>query len=120
MRQCGTCGQMFVTTAEQPWIRQVERDGKRQATTYYCCRNCFADSYKHLGFYDPEPASKRRAEREKNRDRREYNRRYYAEHAEEIKAKKRAYYAAHPGLSAANSRYQKEKRKLLKGLREAD
>ena len=49
----------------------------------------------------------------KNRDRREYNLRYYAEHAEEIKAKKRAYYAAHPGLSAQNSQYYRAKQKLL-------
>ena len=32
-RTCGTCGKQIVTTADTPWVRQVERDGKRQATT---------------------------------------------------------------------------------------
>lgn len=31
-RTCGTCGKQIVTTADTPWVRQVERDGKRQAT----------------------------------------------------------------------------------------
>ena len=30
-RTCGTCGKQIVTTADTPWVRQVERDGKRQA-----------------------------------------------------------------------------------------
>ena len=34
-RTCGICGKSFVTTADTPWVRQVPRDGKRQATTYY-------------------------------------------------------------------------------------
>lgn len=34
-RTCGTCGKQIVTTADTPWVRQVERDGKRQATTYF-------------------------------------------------------------------------------------
>ena len=28
-RTCGTCGKQIVTTADTPWVRQVERDGKR-------------------------------------------------------------------------------------------
>lgn len=31
-RTCGTCGKQIVTTADTPWVRQVERDGKKQAT----------------------------------------------------------------------------------------
>lgn len=112
IRPCGTCGQLVVTSSASPFMRQVPRDGKRQATTYYCCQSCYAASFKHIGWYDGK-ASERRAERDKNRDRRESNRRYYAEHAEEIKAKKRAYYAERPGLSAQNSRYYKAKKKLL-------
>ena len=27
-RTCGTCGKQIVTTADTPWVRQVERDGK--------------------------------------------------------------------------------------------
>ena len=103
---------MVVTSAASPFMRQVPRDGKRQATTYYCCHSCYVTSFKHIGWYDGK-AFERRAEREKNRDSRERNRRYYAEHAEEIKAKKRAYYAAHPGLSTENSRYHRAKRKAL-------
>ena len=99
---------MFVTSAGSPFMRMIERDGKKEAVTYYCCQSC----YKHIGWYDGK-SNERRAERERNRDRREYNRRYYAEHAEEIKAKKRAYYAAHPGLAAQNSQYYKAKQKLV-------
>ena len=103
---------MVVTTAASPFMRQMERDGKRQATTYFCSESCKKASYKHVGWYDGK-TEERRKEREKNRDVREKNRRYYAAHAEEIKAKKRAYYAAHPGLSAENSRYWRAKNKLL-------
>ena len=49
-RTCGTCGKQIVTTADTPWVRQVERDGKRQATTYFCSEGCFAASYKHIGW----------------------------------------------------------------------
>lgn len=31
-RTCGICGKSFVTTADTPWVRQVPRDGKRQAS----------------------------------------------------------------------------------------
>ena len=116
IRPCGTCGQMVVTTAASPLMRQMERDGKRQATTYFCSQSCKEASYKHPGFYDGK-ADERRQEREKNRDVREKNRRYYAAHSEELRAKKRAYYAAHPGLSAENSRYQREKTKILNETR---
>ena len=44
-RTCGTCGKQIVTTADTPWVRQVERDGKRQATTYFCSEGCFAAEY---------------------------------------------------------------------------
>ena len=113
IRPCGTCGQSVITSAASPFMRQVPRDGKRQAITYYCCHSCYVASFKHLGFYARGRAEKSRGEREKNRDRGENNRRYYEEHAEEIKAKKRAYYAANPGLCAQNSRYYREKQKLL-------
>lgn len=103
---------MVVTTAASPFMRQIERDGKRQAITYFCSESCKNASYKHIGWYDGK-VEERRKEREKNRDVREKNRRYYAAHAEEIKAKKREYYAAHPGLAAENSRYCRAKKKLL-------
>ena len=56
-RTCGTCGKQIVTTADTPWVRQVERDGKRQATTYFCSEGCFAASYKHGGWCDGKARS---------------------------------------------------------------
>ena len=41
-RTCGTCGKTIVTTADTPWVRQVPRDGKKMATTYYCSEGCYA------------------------------------------------------------------------------
>lgn len=54
-RTCGTCGRSIVTTADTPWVRQVERDGKKQATTYFCSERCFAASYKHIRLRLPAP-----------------------------------------------------------------
>ena len=55
-------------------MRQLPRDGKKQATTYFCSESCFAKSYKHIGFYYGK-AAERRAEREAQRDSRERSRR---------------------------------------------
>lgn len=111
-RTCGTCGRSIVTTADTPWVRQVERDGKKQATTYFCCEGCFAASYKHIGFFGGKAQERRRA-REAARDNRERNRRYYAAHAEEIRAKKRLSRLI-GGQNAADCAYQRRKRKLLR------
>lgn len=113
-RSCGTCGRSIVTTADTPWVRQVERDGKKQATTYFCCERCYAASYKHIGWYDGKAQERRRA-REAARDNRARNRRYYAEHAEEIKAKHREYRRLNREKSIADCAYQRRKRKLLQG-----
>ena len=59
-RTCGTCGRQIVTTADTPWVRQVERDGKKQATTYFCSEKCFAASYKHIGWYDGKAEERRK------------------------------------------------------------
>lgn len=112
-RTCGTCGRSIVTTADTPWVRQVERDGKKQATTYFCSERCFAASYKHIGWYDGKAQERRRA-REAARDNRERNRRYYAQHAEEIKAGHREHRRLHVGQNAADCAYQRWKRKLLR------
>ena len=112
-RTCGTCGRSIVTTADTPWVRQVERDGKKQATTYFCSERCFAASYKHIGWYDWKAQERRRA-REAARDNRERNRRYYAQHAEEIKAGHREHRRLHVGQNAADCAYQRRKRKLLR------
>lgn len=59
-RTCGICGKSFVTTADTPWVRQVPRDGKRQATTYYCSTTCYQASYKYKGWYDGKTEERRR------------------------------------------------------------
>lgn len=114
-RTCGTCGKQIVTTADTPWVRQVARDGKKQATTYFCCEKCFAASYKHVGWYDGK-AEERRKLKDRNRDpvkERARHRLYREQHAEELREKARLRRLANPGLAAADSAYYKKKRKLL-------
>lgn len=111
-RTCGTCGRQIVTTADTPWVRQVERDGKKQATTYFCSEKCFAASYKHIGWYDGK-AEERRKAREAARDISEKNRRYYAARAEQERRRaKERYWADHDG-SLAGLAFQRKKRKLM-------
>ncbi len=112
-RVCGTCGKQIVTTADTPWVRQIARDGKKQATTYFCSGKCFAASYKHIGWYDGK-AEERRKQKEARRDLKEKNRRYREKHAEELREKARLRRLANPGLAAADSAYNRRKRKLLK------
>lgn len=116
---CGTCGRQFSTTADTPWVRQVERDGKKQATTYFCCEKCFAASYKRIGWYDGK-AEERRREYQAGRDWREKNRKYREAHAEEIREKARLRRLANPGMAAANSAYYRKKKKLLEAERKND
>ena len=66
-RICGTCGKTIVTTADTPWVRQVPRDGKKMATTYFCSEGCYAASYKHIGWFDGK-AEERRRLKDRNRD----------------------------------------------------
>lgn len=109
-RECGTCGREFATTADTPWVRQVPRDGKRQATTYYCSQTCHKASYKHN--FDGK-AWERRKQREATRDIPEKNRRYYQVHAEQKRERARRRYWADPEAARANVVYQRQKRKLL-------
>lgn len=114
-RTCGTCGKQIVTTADTPWVRQVERDGKKQATTYFCCEKCYAASYKHIGWYDGK-AEERRRLKDRNRDpekERARRRLYYEQHAEEQREKARLRRLANPGMAAADNAYARKKRKLL-------
>ena len=111
-RTCGTCGRQIVTTADTPWVRQVERDGKKQATTYFCSEKCFAASYKHIGWYDGK-AEERRKLKEARRDWKTKNRKYQEAHAEELREKARLRRLANPGMAAADSAYNRKKRKLL-------
>ena len=87
-----TCGKQIVTTADTPWVRQVERDGKRQATTYFCSEGCFAASYKHVGWFDGK-AEERRKLKDRNRDpekERARNRAYQQAHREELRQAREA------------------------------
>lgn len=111
-RTCGTCGRQIVTTADTPWVRQVERDGKKQATTYFCSEKRFAASYKHIGWYDGK-AEERRKLKEARRDWKTKNRKYREAHAEELREKARLRRLANPGMAAADSAYNRKKRKLL-------
>ena len=112
IRVCGTCGKTFPTTAASPWIRQLPRDGKKQATVYFCCSECFQASYKHIGWYDGK-ADIRRQAREASRDRSEYYRKYQEENREEINRRRRERYWEHHDDELAANKYARKKRKLL-------
>ena len=112
-RTCGTCGKSIVTTADTPWVRQVPRDGKKQAITYFCSEKCFAASYKHIGWFDGK-AEERRALREASRDITAKNKKYYAAHAEQMRERARRYREENPGLAAADSAFYRMKRKAMK------
>lgn len=87
-----------MTTADTPWVRQVERDGKRQATTYFCSEGCFAASYKHIGWLDGK-AEERRRLKDRSRDpekERARHRAYQQAHREELREKARLRRLAHP------------------------
>ena len=114
IRECGTCGKSFSTTADNPFIRQVPRDGKKQATTYYCSQTCYKKSYKHIGWFDGM-ADKRRKERYAKRDIKEKNRRYYAAHAEEMRERRRRNYHKNIEEERKSNAYYKKKRKLING-----
>lgn len=111
-RTCGSCGRQIVTTADTPWVRQVPRDGKAQATTYYCSEKCYAASYKHIGWFDGK-AQERRKAREAKRDNRARCKRYNDAHREERREYARQRRLANPGLAAADSAYYRKRRKLL-------
>lgn len=92
-------------------MRQLPADGKKQKTCYFCSTERFQASYKHIGWYDGK-AEQRRKEREAKRDKHEKNRLYYAAHAEQLRARRRAAYWANPEAGRADSAYYRRKRKL--------
>jgi len=111
-RTCGTCGKQITTTADTPWVRQIARDGKRQATTYFCCEQCFGASYKKKSWFDGK-AEERRKEKDARRDHSAKNRRYYEAHREKERARSKARYWADKEGARADCRYHRRKRKLL-------
>ena len=67
IRTCHTCGKIFSTTAASPFMRQIKNvGGKKQKTCYFCSETCKAASYKHL--FDGK-AAERKAEYDRNRER---------------------------------------------------
>lgn len=111
-RSCGTCGRMITTTADTPWLRQIPRDGKRQASTYFCSEACFAASYKHKGWFDGL-AAQRRKEKESHRDIRTKNARYYAAHRVQMQLRRRRQYRSDPEASRRDNEFYRCKRKML-------
>lgn len=109
IRTCQTCGRVFTTTADSPWMRQMAVDGKRQKTCYFCSEACKNESYKHL--FDGK-ADERRKARESARDVREKNHRYYMAHDEEIKQRHREAYWADPEEYRERNRYNRGKRSV--------
>ena len=111
IRTCHTCGKIFSTTAASPFMRQIKNvDGKKQKTCYFCSQTCKMANYKHL--FDGK-AAERKAEYDRNRDRRESTRRYYAAHAERERERAKARYWADPDAARAANAYQRKKRKLV-------
>lgn len=121
-RECVTCGQRIVTTAETPWVRQMPFQGKKQAICYFCSSECFQASYKHIGWYDGK-AEERRRQKDANRSpeqRAKQWQRYYAEHGAEVRAHRMERYWKNHDEELDSNRYHREKRKLLKGEEHGD
>lgn len=111
IRTCHTCGKTFRTSAASPFMRQMYNvDGKKQKTCYFCSQTCKQASYKHLfdGKYE-----ERKRQHEANRDISAKNKRYYAAHAEQVRAKVKARYWANPEAARADNQYQRKKRACL-------
>lgn len=119
LRTCGTCGKSIMTTADTPWLRQVARDGKRQASTYFCSEQCFAASYKHKSWFDGRTEA-RRKEKEARRDIHAKNRRYYITHQEKEQQRSRDRYWSDPEAARADNAYHRRKRRLLADSKEKE
>ena len=115
IRTCHTCGKIFSTTAASPFMRQIKNvGGKKQKTCYFCSETCKAASYKHL--FDGK-AAERKAEYDRNRDRRESARRYYAAHAERERERAKArYWADEPQNRRHAQIFWRGARRALQGL----
>lgn len=111
IRTCHTCGKTFSTTADNPFMRQLPADGKKQKTCYFCSEACWRASYKYSGCWDGL-TSERRKERDKARQK-EKNRKYYEAHKEQIRAYQNKRYWENREEAAKNSEYNRKKRKLL-------
>ena len=112
-RTCYVCGQMMVTTADTPFMRQLYNvDGKKQKTVYFCSESCKESTYKH---HFDGLAWKRREEREAQRDNAARNKHYYDNHAdqERERAKQRYHAMTEEDRSKLNA-YRRRQRALSK------
>lgn len=92
-------------------------NGKKQAICYFCSSKCFQASYKHIGWYDGK-AEERRRLKDMNRSpekRAEQWKRYYTEHGAEVREKRMQRYWQNREEELADSKYYKQKRKLMEG-----
>ena len=112
-RTCHTCGRSIVTTADTPFIRQLNADGKKQKTCYFCSEACKRASYKHN--MDGKAGERRKA-RQASRDQAEKNRRYYEAHAEQERARARERYWSDPERARAEMKYQRRKQRLMEAV----
>ena len=111
IRTCHTCGKVFPTTADSPFMRQIQNvDGKKQKTCYFCSEACKRASYKHKGWWDGLTQSRRAARASATS--KERNRRYYAAHAEKERQRARERYWSDPEAAREANRYQRKKRRL--------
>ena len=113
LRYCETCGKAITTTADTPFVRQMPKGVRRQATVYFCAESCEQARYKYI--FDGK-AHERRLQKDRNRDKekeRERHREYYTTHAEERRQKAKLRRQETPGMAAADSAYHRRKRKLL-------
>jgi hypothetical protein len=95
-------------------IESTEDGKRRQLTRYYCSTECFQASYRHIGWYDGK-AAERRKEKDRNRPpRTEWRRRYYAEHSEEIRTRRKERYWKDVDGASKDGEFYRKKRKLLR------
>lgn len=91
-RECYVCGQTMVITADTPFMRQLKNvDGKKQKTVYFCSESCKNSTYKHL--FDGL-AWLRKKEHDANRDIKEKNYKYYHDHEEKLRERRKQQYYA--------------------------
>lgn len=108
-RTCHTCGKSFVTTADSPYMRQVPKDGKRQAIVYFCSQKCYRASYTK----DPFTPRKEKVEHRTQEQIREKNKKYYMENRDALLEYHRKYTKANHDQCIEACRFYKKKMKLI-------
>lgn len=84
------CGKNIITTADTPFVRQLPNvNGKKQATVYFCSEHCKESTYKH---HFDGLAWKRKELRDQTRNIKEKNYKYYHEHEEDLRERRKIQY----------------------------